>query len=69
MNDKLILQRRVSTDSGGERVSMFECKSTGDLVIRFGSSYTLRASAGELAALLLDLSDNASATAGGLRVD
>ena len=66
MNDKLIVQRRVSADRGEERVTMLECPVTGDIILRFGGSYTLRAKAGEMAALLLDLSVNASATAGGV---
>jgi hypothetical protein len=66
MNDKLIVQKRVSGDSGMERVTMLECRSTNDLILQFGSSYTLRASAGEMAALLLELSVNASSTAGGI---
>jgi hypothetical protein len=65
-NVKLIVQKLVSADRGEERVTMFECKTTGDLIIRFGGSYTLRASAGEMAALLLELSVNASAAAGGV---
>ena len=52
MNDKLIVQRRVSADRGEERVTMLECSVTGDIILRFGASYTLRAKAGEMAALL-----------------
>ncbi len=66
MDDRLIVSKRVSADGREERVTMFECRVTGDLIVRFGGSYTLRASAGELAALLLELSVNASAAAGGV---
>ena len=69
MNDKLIVQRRVSADRGEERVTMLECSVTGDIILRFGASYTLRAKAGEMAALLTDLSKNAAAAGGGLNVD
>lgn len=70
MNDKLIVQRQVSADRGDTRITMLECPITGDIILRFGASYTLRAAAGEMAALLMDLSVNASATAGGvLNVD
>jgi len=67
MTDKLIVQKLVSADRGEERVTMFECRVTGDLIIHFGGgSYTLRAKAGEMAALLLELSVKASAAAGGV---
>jgi hypothetical protein len=66
MNDKLIVAKRVSADGGPQRVSMLECRATNDLILRFGSSYTIRASAGEMAALLLELSVNATQTAGGI---
>ena len=66
MNDKLVVQKSVSADSGRKRVSMLECPYTGDIILKFGSSYTLRAAAGEMAALLLELSVQASAVAGGV---
>ena len=69
MNDRLIVQRRVSADGGAKRVTMLECPITGDIILRFGESYTLRAKAGEMAALLLELSVNAAATAGSVHVD
>jgi|ETN01SMinimDraft_1059929.scaffolds.fasta_scaffold406346_1 hypothetical protein len=65
-NVKLIVQKLVSADKGEERVTMFECRDTGDLIVRFGGSYTLRAKAGEMSALLLELSVNAAAAAGGV---
>ena len=66
MNDKLVVQKSVTADSGRQRVSLFESSHTGDLILRFGSSYTLRAPAGELSALLLELSVAANAAAGGV---
>jgi hypothetical protein len=38
----------VETDSGRQRVSIEKCTITGDAIIRFGSSYTLRAHSGEV---------------------
>jgi hypothetical protein len=65
MNDRLIVAKRVRSDGGDTRVTMIECTVTNDLILKFGSSYTIRASVGEMAALLLELSASASATAGG----
>jgi hypothetical protein len=65
MNDRLIVAKRVRSDGGDTRVTMIECTVTNDLILKFGSSYTIRASVGEMAALLLELSASASAAAGG----
>jgi hypothetical protein len=50
--NKLLKQLSVSTNGGRERVVVEECKVTGDVIIRFGNSYTLRAASGEVRGLL-----------------
>lgn len=42
----------IETDGGKKRVTVEKCTITGDAIIRFGSSYTLRAHMGEMEALL-----------------
>jgi|LWDU01.1.fsa_nt_gi hypothetical protein len=66
MTEKLVVQKSIASDTGLVRITMVECAQTGDLTVRFGASYTLRAPAGELAALLLELSVVANAAAGGI---
>jgi hypothetical protein len=50
--DRLIFQKSIESDGGVVRASLTECVITGELTLRFGNSYTLRAAAGELAGLL-----------------
>ena len=66
MNEKLVVQKSISADGGRQRVSLLECQITGDLILRFGNSYTLRAPSGEMAALLLKISVEANAASGGV---
>ena len=55
MADKLVKTGKVFTDSGWQRWSMHECSITRDVILRFGSSYTLRGSAAELGPLFQHL--------------
>ena len=55
MTDKLIHTTRIRTDGGDERVNMLLCPTTGDVIIRFGKSYTLRMPPAEAAALFASL--------------
>jgi hypothetical protein len=71
--NKLLKQLSVSTDTGPQRVVVEECKVTGDVIVRFGNSYTLRAAAGEVKGLLENIlkivvvDNNSGITAGGAK--
>jgi len=64
MHEKSILQKVVAAESGRVRINLSECHDSGTLVLRFGESYTLRLPAGEMAAVLRDMSKTAAAAAG-----
>ena len=54
---RLMKQGKLFTDSGWQHWSLFECKVTGDVVIKFGNSFTLRGSPGELAPFFSQVGD------------
>ena len=64
MTDKLIHTERISADGGAVRINMLQCPSTGDVIVRFGKSYTLRMPPAEAAALFSTLSEIATEVAG-----
>ena len=48
MEQQLIKQGKVYTDSGWQSWSLLKCRVTGDVILRFGNSFTLRGAPGEL---------------------
>jgi len=64
VTDKLIHTTRIRTDAGHTRVNMLLCPTTGDVIIRFGKSYTLRMPPAEAAALFMSLSQVAHDVSG-----
>ncbi len=64
MTDKLIHTESILADSGTVRINMLQCPSTGDIIVRFGKSYTLRIPPVEAAVLFETLSKTASDVAG-----
>jgi hypothetical protein len=64
MTDKLIHTESILADGGTVRINMLQCPSTGDVIVRFGKSYTLRMPPMEAAALFKTLSKTANDVAG-----
>ena len=48
MGQRLIKQGKMYTDSGWQSWSLLECITTGDMILRFDNSFTIRGSPGEL---------------------
>ena len=48
MGQRLIKQGKMYTDSGWQSWSLLKCEVTGDMILRFGNSFTLRGAPGEL---------------------
>ena len=49
MGQRLIKQGKMFTDSGYQSWSLLECSITGDMILRFDKSFTVRGSPAELA--------------------
>ena len=48
MGQRLIKQGKMYTDSGWQSWSLLECITTGDMILRFDNSFTIRGAPGEL---------------------
>lgn len=64
MKDKLIHTIRIRTDGRHERINALLCPATGDVIIKFGKSYTLRMPPAEAAALFKGMAKVANDVAG-----